>query len=199
MLPFDVPRIRVQPSFIESHEAASSNCPVGLTRRWQKGCNGTPTLEQTMTHLSNLSPALCDIAKWAFTTRRVDRSDVRGISTSMVNAKARDLILFEIAEIGHHKKIQPADRRVSESNPGDCVVLCLGNATRRAKFLASAVIDDDLTDLAAGADVAGRVDGAHVFMQDPTRPKPLGLLTGPRGVLRDRSGCGTRRGGLCHA
>ncbi len=136
-----------------------------------------------MTHFSNLSPALCDIAKWAFTTRRVERSDVRGVSANMAHAKAGDLILCEIAELGHHKKIQLAERRISESYPGDYVVLCLGDRYAPDQFLASAVIDDDLIDLVAGGGVAGRVDAAHVFMEDPTRLKPLGLLTGTRGQV----------------
>ncbi|MEE4189506.1 MAG: hypothetical protein V2I76_13815 [Roseobacter sp.] len=136
-----------------------------------------------MTHLSNLSPALCDIAKWAFTTRRVDRDDVRGVSANMAHAKAGDLILCEIAQIGHHKKIQLAERRLSESYPGDLVVLCLGDRYAPDQFLASAVIDDDLIDLVAGGGIAGRVDAAHAFMEDPTRLKPLGLLTGARGQV----------------
>ncbi len=134
-----------------------------------------------MTQFPQTSPLACDIAKWAFTTRRVDRSDVRGISTQMDAAKAGDLILCEIAEIGHHKKIQLAERRASASYPGDFVVLCLGDRYAPDQFLASAIIDDDLIDLVAGGGVAGRVDAAHVRMEDPTRLKPLGLLTTAEG------------------
>ena len=136
-----------------------------------------------MTQMTPLTPALCDIAKWAFTTRRVNRDDVRGLSPDFGSARAGDLILCEIAEIGHHKKIQLAERRVSESYPGDLVVLCLGDRYAPDQFLASAVIDDDLIDLVAGGGVAGRVDAAHAFMDEPTRLKPLGLLTGARGQV----------------
>lgn len=136
-----------------------------------------------MTYLTNLSPAMCDTAKWAFTTRRVDRSDVCGLSTQMTDAKAGDLILCEIAEIGQHKKIQLAERRVSASYPGDLVVLCLGDRYAPDQFLASAIIDDNLIDLVAGGGVAGRVDASHVRMEDPTRLKPLGLLTGDHGTV----------------
>lgn len=136
-----------------------------------------------MTKMTSFTPALCDIAKWAFTTRRVNRNDVRGLSTDFPRAKAGDLILCEIAEIGHHKKIQLAERRVSASYPGDYVVLCLGDRYAPDQFLASAVIDDDLVDLVAGGGVVGRVDAAHVSMEDPTRLKPIGLLTGARGQV----------------
>ncbi|MEM7641546.1 MAG: hypothetical protein AAF366_03365 [Pseudomonadota bacterium] len=136
-----------------------------------------------MTQFTQISPSLCDLAKWAFTTRRVERSDVRSISTHMTQAKAGDLILCEIAEVGHHKKIQLAERRVSESYPGDLVVLCLGDRYAPDQFLASAVIDGPLLDLVAGGGVAGRVDAAHDFMDEPTKLRPLGLLTGARGKV----------------
>ncbi len=134
-----------------------------------------------MTPISQISPTVCETAKWAFTTRRVNRSDVSGLSAQFCHARAGDLILCEIAEIGHHKKIQLAERRASASYPGDHVVLCLGDRYAPDQFLASAVIDDNLIDLVAGGGVAGRVDAAHAFMEDPTRLKPLGLLTNARG------------------
>ncbi|MEO1347045.1 MAG: hypothetical protein AAFV74_23130, partial [Pseudomonadota bacterium] len=136
-----------------------------------------------MTKMTPFTPALCDIAKWAFTTRRVKRSDVRGVSTQYANAKAGDLLLCEIAEIGQHKNIQLADRRMSTSYPGDFVVLCLGDRYAPDQFLASAVIDDDRIDLVAGGGVAGRVDASHDRMSRPTRLKPMGLLTGARGQV----------------
>lgn len=136
-----------------------------------------------MTRMTSLSPALCDLAKWAFTTRRVNREDVRGLSSDFANAKAGDLLLCEIAEIGHHKKIQLAERRASQSYPGDLVVLCLGDRYAPDQFLATAIIDDDLIDLAAGGGVAGRIDSAHDFMNEPTRLKPLGMLTGAQGQV----------------
>ena len=134
-----------------------------------------------MTLLTNLPSSMCDVAKWAFTTRRVDRSDVCGMCADMSRAKAGDLILCEIAEIGRHKKIQLAERRVSVSYPGDLVVLCLGDRYAPDQFLASAIIDDDLIDLVAGGGGAGRVDAAHSRMDEPTRVKPLGLLTRENG------------------
>lgn len=136
-----------------------------------------------MTKMVPLTPALCDIAKWAFTTRRVDRSDVRGISAKVSDAKPGDLILGEIAELGQHKRIQLATGRPSEAYPGDLVVVCLGDRYAPDQFLASAVIDDNLIDLVAGGGVAGRVDAAHGTMRSPTRLKPLGLLNGPRGQV----------------
>lgn len=120
----------------------------------------------------------CDMAKWAFTTRRVARDDVCGYSTSFEHARSGDLVLCEIVEIGQHKNIQLASRRMSASYPGDFVVLCLGDRYAPDQFLASAVIDGETIDLVAGGGVAGRVDAAHASMKRPTRLRPVGLLTG---------------------
>lgn len=136
-----------------------------------------------MTIMTHPTTDLIASAKWAFTTRRVNRSDVAGLSTEFASAKAGDLLLCQIAEIGQHKKIQLASRRASLSYPGDLVVLCLGDRYAPDQFLATAVIDDDLIDLAAGGGVAGRVDAAHGFMDEPTRLKPLGLLTNTQGAV----------------
>ena len=136
-----------------------------------------------MTELTSFTLALCARAKWAFTTRRVDRDDVCGISTDYRRAKSGSLILCEILEIGQHKNIQLADRRASQSYPGDLVVLCIGDRYAPDQFLASAVIDDEWIDLAAGGGVAGRVDASHASMKRPTRLKPIGLLTGSRGEV----------------
>jgi len=130
---------------------------------------------------TEISPTVCTKAKWAFTTRRVNRADVQEISSELGRAKAGDLLLCEIAEIGQHKKIQLAERRVSVSYPGDLVVLCLGDRYAPDQFLASAVIDGPLLDLVAGGGVAGRIDAAHDFMDKPTRLRPLGVLIGRRG------------------
>lgn len=136
-----------------------------------------------MTCPSPIALPICNNAKWAFTTRRVKRSDVRGLSEDFDGAKAGDLLLCEIAEVGHHKRIQLAERRVSESYPGDLVVLCVGDRYAPDQFLASAVIDGPVIDLVAGGGVAGRVDAAHELMEEPTKLRPLALLTGAQGEV----------------
>lgn len=129
----------------------------------------------------------CNIStdsKWAFTTRRVNRKDVHGLTPELENAEAGDLVLCEIVEVGQHKKIQLAERRIAQSYPGDLVVLCLGNRYAPDQFLATAALADDrLLDLVAGGGVAGRVDAAHASMDQPTRLRPIGLLTGAQGQV----------------
>lgn len=120
--------------------------------------------------------------KWAFTTRRVRRSDIRGIRTDLDHAIPGDLVLCEIVEIGQHKNIQLADRRVSTSYPGDLVVLALGDRYAPDQFHASASLQTgELAQLIAGGGLVGRVDAAHAFMKEATVVRPIGLLTDAEG------------------
>ncbi len=121
--------------------------------------------------------------KWALTTRRVLRDDVCGIRKELQGAAPGDLVLCEIIEIGQHKNIQLADRRISASYPGDLVVLCLGDRYAPDQLHASAtIITGQLAQLIAGGGVVGRVDEAHVFMDEPTVVRPLGLLIDAAGA-----------------
>ncbi len=135
----------------------------------------TPTLSY------NAIPA--DDVKWAFTTRRVPHGDVRGLTPNLTGAIPGDLVLCEIVEIGQHRKIQLADRRASESYPGDLVVLCLGDRYAPDQFLGTATLaTGQMAHLIAGGGIVGRVDAAHDFMDDPTVVRPIGLLTDAQGA-----------------
>lgn len=121
-------------------------------------------------------------AKWAFTTRRVCRADAVAMTADLAGAAAGDLLLCEVTGIGQHKKVQLADRRTSQLFPGDLVVLCLGDRYAPDQFHASARVDGETLDLVAGGGVAGRVDAAHAFMDEPTKLRPAGRLLGRDGA-----------------
>ena len=131
-----------------------------------------------MTVLSNLSLDLLSHAKWAFTTRRVERAAAAGLASDLGAAVAGDLLLCEIAQVGQHKKIQLTDRRNSASYPGDLVVLALGDRYAPDQFKARAAIEGPLLQLAAGGGVAGTVEAMHDFMEEPTTLRPLARLVG---------------------
>lgn len=135
-----------------------------------------------MTPTLNLEDISASDIKWAFTTRRVQRSDVRGIRADLQHVMPGDLVLCEIIEIGQHKNIQLADRRNSASFPGDLVVLALGDRYAPDQFHGSAcVITGQMAQVLAGGGVVGRVDAAHVFMDAPTTVRPIGVLTNGHG------------------
>jgi len=122
-------------------------------------------------------------AKWAFTTRRVDRRDVSGMNDGVQNAVSGDLVLAQVTKIGQHKKAQLAEGRYSEFYPGDHVVLTCGDRYAPDQFEALAELSPDGADLIAGGGLVGRMREAHVRMAAPTRVKPLGLLTNRGGEV----------------
>ena len=122
-------------------------------------------------------------AKWAFSTRRVNRNDVAGISRNFHHARAGDLVLAEIASIGQHKKVQLAEGRYSESYRGDTVVMVCGDRYAPDQFEGFAEIGRDECDILAGGGVVGRMECAHDRMSKPTKLRPLGLLTNPQGEV----------------
>ncbi|WP_159087072.1 hypothetical protein [Loktanella sp. Alg231-35] len=135
----------------------------------------TAQLPPTM-HDKTATARLIAGAKWAFTTRRVDRDDLAGLSKNYKDAVAGDLVLCQILEIGHHRRIQLADRRGSITYPGDLVVVCLGDRYAPDQFLCRAEITDAPIELAAGGGIVGVVEAAHMRMDDPTKLLPIGLL-----------------------
>ncbi len=135
-----------------------------------------------MTQMINFDTFSAPDIKWAFTTRRVRHSDIRGIRTDLHSAIPGDLALCEIVEIGQHKNIQLVDRRVSSSYPGDLVVLALGDRYAPDQFHATAILQTgQMAQLIAGGGLVGRVDAAHAFMKDATVVRPIGLLTDAQG------------------
>ena len=138
----------------------------------------------TATANDNASPiALLDDAKWAFTTRRVNQEDVRTVASVDDHAKAGDLILCEIAQVGQHKKIQLTNGRYSESYEGDHVVLAVGDRYAPDQFKGRAEVNADKIDLLAGGGIAGTVEAAHAKMSKPTQLRPVGLLADADGQV----------------
>jgi len=129
------------------------------------------------------SPTVPTRTKWAFTTRRVVRTDVAGLSTSLCDAVSGDLVLGQIMCIGHHKNIQLASGRSSKSYVGDLVVLACGDRYAPDQFEGLGDLDPELADLLAGGGVLGRMRQAHAKMAAPTQVKPVGLLVDRDGEI----------------
>ncbi|WP_227270145.1 P-loop NTPase family protein [Roseobacter weihaiensis] len=134
----------------------------------------THDFDLTMLHLN---------AKWAFTTRRVNHDDVAGLDPTVALAVAGDLVLCEITEINQHQKIQLASGRAATSYLGDKVVLCVGDRYAPDQFEGAARITADGADLLAGGGVVGTMENAHARMAEPTKLRPIGLLTDHAGEV----------------
>lgn len=128
-----------------------------------------------LTLMTAATPVLLDDAKWSFTTRRVNRDHVHDLKEDVAKAAVGDLILCEIAEVGHHKKIQLASGRASTSYVGDKVVLVLGDRYAPDQFEGVAELSET-SDLLAGGGIVGSMRFAHEKVKDPTKVRVLGVL-----------------------
>lgn len=136
-----------------------------------------------MTLIRNMTPDLALSAKWAFTTRRVTRDDMRGLRSDVTRARPGDLVLGRVARIGSHKNIQLASGRPSELYEGDLVVLCCGARYAPDQFEGVAEIGAQSADMLAGGGVLGRMRVRHAAKSAPTEIAPLGLLARRDGAV----------------
>ncbi len=122
-------------------------------------------------------------AKWAFSTRRVQREDAVSLIDMLSYAKSGDLVLGRVERIGSHKKIQLATGRASELYQDDLVVLACGDRYAPDQFEGLAELDPNGADMLAGGGVLGRMRQRHAKMSVPTRIIPLGLLANAAGKV----------------
>lgn len=118
-------------------------------------------------------------AKWAFTTRRVDRAVVSGLSPRVESARPGDLVLARVERIGSHANLQLATGRRSALYPGDLIVAACGARYAPDQYEGVAELPTKGADLLAGGGIIGRMRAQNGRMSGPTRVVPLGLLCGP--------------------
>lgn len=124
---------------------------------------------------TTLEPMLHD-AKWAFSTRRVNRTDAVHLDTCFEKARSGDLLLSRVSQIGSHRRVQLTNGRPSELYPDDLVIAACGARYASDQFEGIARIESDGCDLLAGGGCVGTMQLAHAKMKRPTRLIPLGLL-----------------------
>lgn len=115
-------------------------------------------------------------AKWAFSTRRVNRADAASLNDQFADACPGDLILGRVSEIGQHRNIQlPAGRR-SALYPGDLVVLACGARYAPDQFEGIAKINPDGADMLAGGGCIGQMRLRNERIKPATKILPLGRI-----------------------
>jgi hypothetical protein len=120
-------------------------------------------------------------AKWSFVARRQPRAEAVALVANVGAARAGDLVLGAIAEIGQHKRLQLADGRHSQLWPGDLVVVACGARYAPDQFECVAELAPDGADLVAGGGIVGRLVSRRSGIGLPTRLRPLGLLADRHG------------------
>jgi Domain of unknown function (DUF1611_C) P-loop domain len=127
--------------------------------------------------MNSIFPKLQTMSKWAFSTRRVDRSQAVGFDTNLAATRAGDLILGRVISIGQHPRIQLTSGRPAKLYAGDLVVLPCGSRYAPDQFEGLAEIEADGCDMLAGGGCLGRMVARHEAVKPPTRVQPIGRLT----------------------
>lgn len=127
-------------------------------------------------------------AKWAYTTRRVDRTLIQNILIGDLKPHAGDLILARVDKLGQHKKLELTTSRRAEMFEEDEIVVSFGNRYAPDQF--EGIVPDILEPcrLVAAGGVAARFLNRHTKVKQATRITPFGLLAdadGNRINLRD--------------
>lgn len=123
------------------------------------------------------APTALAHAKWAFTTRRVDRRDVHGLLPPALAVSAGQLVLAQVVRLGQHDGLQLASGRRAELYAGDRIVLCLGDRYAPDQFEGIAQVGaDGRCELLAAGGVAGTVRHRHGRMRPATELKLLACL-----------------------
>lgn len=115
-------------------------------------------------------------AKWAFSTRRVVKTDAVSCSADVESAISGDLVIGRIMSVGSHPRLQLADGRPSDLYDGDLIVVACGARYASDQFEGVAQLSAEGCDLLAGGGCLGEMRQKHARMKAPTRVEPLGLL-----------------------
>jgi molybdopterin-guanine dinucleotide biosynthesis protein len=128
-------------------------------------------------------------AKYAYTTRHVQRVIARQPRGYFLRAdpdqrpRPGDVLLAEVVELGHHRRLEsPAGRRALMF-PGDEIVVAYGHRYAPDQF--EARVPDDLGEahLVAAGGVVGLVTATKDGVDDPTVVRPLGLVHDTGGAV----------------
>jgi hypothetical protein len=138
--------------------------------------------------MQTISADRLNLAKWAYTTRRVERENIRGLLTDSPVPHAGDLVLARVESLGQHRRLELTTSRRAEMYEGDEIVVVFGNRYAPDQF--EGIVPDQLEPcrLVAAGGVAARMLNRHQRMKKPTKINPIGLLcdsNGNRINLRD--------------
>jgi hypothetical protein len=120
-------------------------------------------------------------AKWAYTTRRINRQEEFHLLFGELTPQPGDLLLARVDELGQHKRLELANSRRASLFEGDEIVIVYGNRYAPDQF--EGIVPDHLGPcrLVAAGGVAARQLNRHDRIRPATRITPLGLLTNKDG------------------
>ena len=120
-------------------------------------------------------------AKWAYTTRRVDRKQKFQLMQGEITPYAGDLLLAEVIGLGQHKRLELTSSRRATLFEGDEIVVVYGNRYAPDQFEGIVPAGLGACRLVAAGGVAARFLNRHNNVKQATRIKPIGLLADREG------------------
>jgi len=136
-----------------------------------------------MTHTQTqlFSPSRLSKARFAFTTRRVDRTAIAGLISGDARPMPGDLVLARVVRLGQHTGLQLCSGRRAKLFPGDMIVVACGNRYAPSQY--EALVPEKLgpADLVAGGGIAARALNRHSRIKAATRIHIEGILADAKG------------------
>ena len=135
----------------------------------------------TITQTQNFSASRLDKARFAFTTRRVDRSAIAGLISGDAKPRSGDLVLARVVKLGHHTGLQLCNGRRATLFPGDTIVVACGNRYAPSQYEAVIPATLGTAHLVAGGGIAARALNRNRKTKIPTRIHIEGILSDASG------------------
>lgn len=131
--------------------------------------------------LEPLSAQRLEQAKWAYTTRRINRQQNFQLLRGSMSPNPGDLLLARINELGQHRRLELITSRRATLFEGDEIIVAYGNRYAPDQF--EGIVPEHLgaCRLVAAGGVAARLLNRHDRVKSATRISPLGLLTDEEG------------------
>lgn len=122
-----------------------------------------------------------DLAKSAFTTRRVPRGAMHTIVLGALRPRSGDLVLARITRLGHHRHIEQPNGRRAMLHVDDEIIVTYGDRYATDQF--ESRVPDSLgrTELVASGGIASHVISRSQAVHTATQILPVGLIGDDRG------------------
>jgi hypothetical protein len=117
-----------------------------------------------------------DLAKTAFTTRRVPESAMRTIITGAVRPRSGDLVLARVSRLGHHRHIERPDGRRALLDLDDEIIVAYGDRYATDQFESRVPTSLGRTQLVASGGIASQVFSRSQTVHAATQIVPIGLI-----------------------
>jgi hypothetical protein len=117
-----------------------------------------------------------DLAKSAFTTRRVPASAMRTIISGAIRPRSGDLVLARVTRLGHHRHIERPDGRRALLHLEDEIIVAYGDRYATDQFESRVPNSLGRTQFVASGGIASQVLSHSQAVHAATQIVPIGII-----------------------